>query len=164
MPENTAVYPTKYYAEQLKDIDPRFYVERQMVVVIPHKDPNTDYPPEAIVLPSIVKAEYLFEPRLEEGAPDIRMVEVPFEWPIPKPVLEITTEDLRHALRSDVIQELGTPQLNEREIQEIRQKLLSWIDTIAEAKSLRLTDEAKLSLANLMALIMKKADESIKQS
>jgi len=161
--ESTAVYPTKYYAEQLKDAeDARFYVERKMVVKIPQKNPNIDFPPEAIVLPSSVKMERLFEQRLEEEIPHIAVIEVPY-YPM-KPVIEITKDDLLRALQTDFIKELASTRLTDEEIVEIKQRLSSWIDEMVKGRALRLTKEAKVSLTNVIALIMKKVDEMIKQS
>lgn len=163
--ENTAVYPTKYYAKQLKDIDDaRFYVERKMVVKIPQKNPNTDFSLEAIVLPSSFKVERLFEPRLEEKEVRPQMIEVPLWPPISKPVLEINSKDLQRALQSDIIKELGADHLTDEEVRGIKQTLLSWINDITQVKELRLNEEAKTSLMNILALIMKKTDETIKQS
>ena len=165
MVDNTAVYPTKYYVEQLKDADDaRFYVERKMVMVIPRKNPNTDFPPEAIVLPSSFKAERLFEPRLEEEQIRPQMIVVPFQPPISKPLLEITSQELQHALQIDIIEELGVDHLTKEEMLGIKQTLLSWIDEIAQDRALQLTEEAKTLLMNIVALIMKKTNETVKQS
>ena len=146
--ENTAVYPTKYYAKQLKNADDaRFYVERKMVVTIPQKNPNADLPPEAIVLPSSFKVEHLFETRPEEEILHITMIEVPY-YPVSKPIIEITKNDLLRVLQGDFIKELVSTRLTNKEIVEIKQSLSSWIDGMVKDRAIQLTNEAKASLTN----------------
>lgn len=165
MVESTAVYPTKYYAGQLKDAkNARFYVERKMVMKIPQKNPNIDFPLEAIVLSGYFKVERLSKPRVEEEQIWPQMIEVPFQPPISKPVLEITSEELQHALQIDIIEELGAEHLTKEEMLGIKQTLLSWIDEIAQDRALQLSEEAKTLLINIIALIMKKTNKTVKQS
>lgn len=52
MPENTAVFPRKYYAEEMKNVDPRFHIEKHTIVIEPHLDVATPPSEDSIVIPA----------------------------------------------------------------------------------------------------------------
>jgi len=162
--ESTAVYPTKYYVEQLKDVDPRFYMERKMVVTMPQKNLNAIFTPEAIVFPGSVKVERLLEQKLGEEQTRPQMIEVPLWQPTLKPLIDITSEDIQHALKVDIVKEIGAGHLTEKEMLEIKQALLSWIEEMAQDRTPPFTKEAKAFLMNVIALIMKKTSDIVKES
>jgi hypothetical protein len=161
--ESTAVYPTKYYAEQFKDVDPRFYVERRMVVTIPQRNPNAHFNSETILLPGSITVEYFVTQRLGEEIPIPRLIPVPLLPFVSKTVIKVTGEDIQRALQSDIIKELGEDHLSKQEIIAIKQKLSSWIDEITQRSELKLTEEAKILLIHIITLIMKKTNDFIKQ-
>lgn len=56
---STAVFPTKYYFEELQKVDPRFFVEKDVVVLIPYEIQEAPAPEQAIVLNTSVEAKTL---------------------------------------------------------------------------------------------------------
>lgn len=59
MSRSTAVFPSKYYFEELQGVDPRFYVEKDIVVLIPYEMQEAPTPERAIVLNTSVKSRTL---------------------------------------------------------------------------------------------------------
>lgn len=59
MSRSTAVFPSKYYFEELKKVDPRFYVEKDIVVLIPYEMQEAPTPERAIVLNTSVNSRTL---------------------------------------------------------------------------------------------------------
>ena len=59
MSKSTAVFPSKYYFEELEKVDPRFYVQKDIVVLVPHEIQGAPTPEQAIVLNTSVTSETL---------------------------------------------------------------------------------------------------------
>jgi len=57
--KTTAVFPSKYYFEELQKVDPRFYVEKDLVVLIPYDLQEAPAPEQAIVMNTSVVAKTL---------------------------------------------------------------------------------------------------------
>jgi len=57
--ESTSVFPRVYYTEEMDDIDPRFYAEKDMVVLDPHPDIAVPPPEGSIVLPASIRVEIM---------------------------------------------------------------------------------------------------------
>lgn len=160
--ESTAVYPTKYFPDQLEGVDPRFYSEMKMIVVIPSKNPNVDFHPNAAVYPAAMKAEYKIPAWIEEKVPNIEYIKAPIEPDMIKPVLEITNKEIDDILIYNVLEEIGVDRLKKEEIESKIQELSEWISEKIKDSNLQLTDEAKNLLLNLLILIMKKTDYFVK--
>ena len=56
---NTAVLPGKYYVRELEDVDPRFYVEKNMIAIVPCELEEASVPEEALVIDSSVPRKTL---------------------------------------------------------------------------------------------------------
>lgn len=50
MTSSTAVFPSKYYFEEMEGIDPRFYVEKDLIVLVPYEVQEVPPPEKAVVL------------------------------------------------------------------------------------------------------------------
>lgn len=59
MSKNTAVFPSNYYFRDLQDVDPRFYAEKDFVMIVPDDIEEALTPPEAIVVKAAEKSETL---------------------------------------------------------------------------------------------------------
>ena len=59
MSKSTAVFPSNYNFRDLQDVDPRFYVEKDFVMVVPDDIEEAPSPPEAIVVKTFEKSETL---------------------------------------------------------------------------------------------------------
>ncbi len=51
---NTAVMPSKYYAKELGKIDPRFYVEKDIIAIVPYMMEEAQVPENAVIIKSSV--------------------------------------------------------------------------------------------------------------
>ena len=51
---STAVLPSKYYARELENVDPRFYVEKDMIAIVPYDTEQALVPEQAVVLNSSI--------------------------------------------------------------------------------------------------------------
>jgi len=57
---NTAVLPSKYYVKELEDVDPRFYVEKDMIAIIPYELEEAQVPEQALIInTSIPRKTYM---------------------------------------------------------------------------------------------------------
>lgn len=56
---NTAVLPGKYYVKELEDVDPRFYLEKDMIAIVPYEVEDALVPEEALVIDSSVPRKTL---------------------------------------------------------------------------------------------------------
>ena len=59
MSKTTAVFPSKYYFEELQNIDPRFYIEKDIVALVPYELKEAPTPEQAIVLNTSVASKTL---------------------------------------------------------------------------------------------------------
>ena len=57
--KSTAVFPSNYYFQDLQDIDPRFYVEKDFVIVVPDDAEESVPTQEAIVYENAEEAKTL---------------------------------------------------------------------------------------------------------
>ena len=51
---STAVLPSKYFVRDLENVDPRFYVEKDMIAIVPYDTEQALVPEKAVVLDSSV--------------------------------------------------------------------------------------------------------------
>jgi len=47
---STAVLPNKYYVKELENVDPRFYVEKDIVAIVTYEVEEAQLPEEAVVV------------------------------------------------------------------------------------------------------------------
>ncbi len=64
--QTTAVNPTKYLFNELAKVDPRFYVQKDLVVLIPFEIQEATIPEQAIMLNTSVVSKTIM---LETGVP-----------------------------------------------------------------------------------------------
>jgi len=57
--KSTAVLPTKYNLEELKGVDPRFFVGKDMIVFTPYEIEGAPPPEKAIVMNTLLKSKTL---------------------------------------------------------------------------------------------------------
>ena len=66
MAKSTAVNPSKYVFSELEKVDPRFYIEKGMVVLVPFEMQETTIPDQAVMMNTSVISKTIM---LSQGVP-----------------------------------------------------------------------------------------------
>ena len=59
MSKSTAIFPSKYYFEEMERIDPRFYDEKAVMIVVPYELQEAPTPEDAFVFKTSVTSKSL---------------------------------------------------------------------------------------------------------
>lgn len=57
--KSTAVNPSKYLFSELENVDPRFYVEKDLVVLVPFDMQEASIPEQAVIMNTSVESKTL---------------------------------------------------------------------------------------------------------
>jgi len=113
---------------------------------------------------SKVKTSFSVSPKIEHIAIFTSTNYLPGKVSLGEAGLDIDKNELLQAMNKDFLNDLFSKKFTIEETEKLREQLSSWIEKKIKERDLNLTEDARVSLINIMALIMKKVDQLLKES